>query len=483
MTLSAISNKFAKVSIVDYSEYIVLFIIIIINIFLKMPFFDLPINRDTGTFLFAGQEILRGRLPYIDFVDHKPPVSYFFAASLIYLFGDSIFIIRIFVLVTVILSALLVYKISKNLTNSNIIGVFSGLIYSLFISMPYSWSFDFMTTNLMELFGLFSIYIAVAYKSKKGLFIAGVLIGISALSKQPGILCFFIVIFLIRIQTLQSKPSNTQANKMLYHVLYFTAGLFTVIICLIIILFWYDLFWQFFYWVISRNFIIPSMSSSSKIIMFQEYILKDNFLLYTFAILGIILYCLTIIKNKTIKEGAASLFCMFWIVCFGFFFILTRQLQPHYFYSFVAPLSVFSAILFEKVYSNHKKTFYIFFAIFLIVFLVNYENQITNFKNEVITDHVGMDYKTQLEIGSDIKGLTKNNETILVLFSSPEYYFLSDREASIKYPQFNNNYISDNEGLKSIKDLITKKSQKVIVIRKNDWGSSEDTIKYIEIVG
>jgi hypothetical protein len=90
-----------------------------------------------------------------------------------------------------------------------------------------------------------------------------------------------------------------------------------------------------------------------------------------------------------------------------------------------------------------------------------------------------MDYKTQLEIGSDIKGLTKNYETILVLFSSPEYYFLSDREASIKYPQFNNNYISDNEGLKSIKDLITNKSQKVIVIRKNDWGSSEDTIKYI----
>jgi 4-amino-4-deoxy-L-arabinose transferase-like glycosyltransferase len=133
--------------------------------------------------------------PIIDFVDHKPLVSYFFAAILIYIFGDSIFILRIFVLVTVILSALLVYKISKHLTNSNIIGIYSGLIYSLFISMPYSWSFDFMTTNIMELFGLFSIFIAVAYKSNKGLFISGVLIGISALSKQPGILYFFIVRF------------------------------------------------------------------------------------------------------------------------------------------------------------------------------------------------------------------------------------------------------------------------------------------------
>jgi hypothetical protein len=153
---------------------------------------------------------------------------------------------------------------------------------------------------------------------------------------------------------------------------------------------------QFFYWVISRNLIMPSMSNSSKIIMFRKYILKDNFLLYTFAILGIILYYLTIIKNKKIKSGSASLLCMFWIACFGLFFILTRQLQPHYFYSLVAPLSILSAILFEKIYSNHKKTFILFFAIFLTVFLVNYENQITNFKNEVLTVHVGMDYKTQL---------------------------------------------------------------------------------------
>jgi hypothetical protein len=67
MTLRAIRDKFAKVSIIDYSECVILLLIIIINIFLKMPYFDLPLNRDTGTFLYAGQEIIRGRLPYYRF--------------------------------------------------------------------------------------------------------------------------------------------------------------------------------------------------------------------------------------------------------------------------------------------------------------------------------------------------------------------------------------------------------------------------------
>ncbi len=139
-----------------------------------------------------------------------------------------------------------------------------------------------------------------------------------------------------------------------------------------------------------------------------------------------------------------------------------------------------SAIFFERFNFNNKKIFKIFFIIFLLIFLLNYATQITKFKNEVVSAHVGIDYNTQLKIASDIIRLTKNDDKVLVLFSSPEYYFLSDREAPIKYPQFNQNYISEYDKISIIRGLIAKKSQKIIIVRTNDWGSSEDIVKYVK---
>ncbi len=256
MNIFSINNSFVgKLVRMPFSAIILL---IVLNIILKIPYFDLPLNRDAGTFLYAGQEILRGKLPYIDFVDNKPPMSYFFAAALIYLFGNSIFFMRLFVLITIIVSAFLVYGIGERLTNSKIVGVYSGLIYSLFISMPYTWSFEFMTTNLMEIFGLFSIFLAVKYKNGVGLSLSGAAASLSALSKQPGILFFFIVIFLIWIQTyLCSKFTTPQKRKITRQLIYFISGSLLVIIPFIFIIVSYNIFWQFFYWVINQNFIMP----------------------------------------------------------------------------------------------------------------------------------------------------------------------------------------------------------------------------------
>ncbi|MCD6364547.1 MAG: hypothetical protein J7M14_01600, partial [Planctomycetes bacterium] len=40
-----------------------------------------PIGRDSGVFLTGGQMLLQGKLPYVDFWDHKPPLIYFFNAA------------------------------------------------------------------------------------------------------------------------------------------------------------------------------------------------------------------------------------------------------------------------------------------------------------------------------------------------------------------------------------------------------------------
>jgi hypothetical protein len=37
-----------------------------------------PINRDSGGFLYGGQQILNGKLIYRDFWDNKPPVIFFY---------------------------------------------------------------------------------------------------------------------------------------------------------------------------------------------------------------------------------------------------------------------------------------------------------------------------------------------------------------------------------------------------------------------
>lgn len=443
------------------SDWFIIFLILIINVFLKIPYFTLPVNRDTGTFLYAGQEIIRGKTIYVDFVDHKPPLSYLFAAFFAFVSNNSIYFIRIFTLITVIISALLVFKIGYKFTNSRLCGYFSGIIYSLFISMPLTWSFDFMTTNFMEIFGLLSIFFILDNDNKWNLFMSGVMIGLSAISKPPGIVYLLIVFLTILIR-------EHQYQSIIKKFIYIIIGLGFISITIAILLLQNNILKEFIYWTFQRNVFLRPFPFSTKLSIFSTTVLRDNYLLY-FAAFCCILFTFAYYNGQKKPNLMTIVSCIFWIFAFILFYTFTPQIQTHYFYSLIAPLSIIAAIFFGSAAINNK-TRTVLLLIFFTIFHFNYGVQINNFSHEIVFSATGLDLKEQEQISSDIRNLTNPNEKVLILFSSPEYYYLSNREASTPYPQFNENYLSNTESFRIINNLISHKLQKIILIRHNDWG-------------
>ena len=314
----------------------------------------------------------------------------------------------------------------------------------------------------MELFGLFSIFFILDDDNKWNLFLSGIMIGLSAMSKQSGIV-YLPIIFLI---ILSREPHQYQLaiKKIAFPII----GLGFISAIITVFLLRYNILKEFIYWTIIRNISLAPATFSDKISVFLMTVINDNYLLYFLVFCSILS---TIIYYKYMKKSnlITIIICVFWICAFILLYSFTPQIQTHYFYSLIAPLSIIAAIFLERIVIN-KKILFACLLLFIALYCINYAVQIDNFSHNIVSSATGVDLKDQKQISSDIRNLTSPNEKVLILFSSPEYYFLSNRESSTPYPQFNDNYISNNEKPGIINNLILQESQKIILIRNNDWG-------------
>ena len=85
--------------------YIFLFVLSLLVLDFANPLFDKP-ARDGGFFLYAGQQILEGKIPYIDFWDSKGPAIFYINALGLWLGGGSrwgVWFVELFFVFTTIL--------------------------------------------------------------------------------------------------------------------------------------------------------------------------------------------------------------------------------------------------------------------------------------------------------------------------------------------------------------------------------------------
>ena len=69
-------------------SYVFLFLLTALTLNLANPLFDKP-SRDGGFFLYAGQQILNGKIPYLDFWDNKGPAIFYINALGLWLGSGS----------------------------------------------------------------------------------------------------------------------------------------------------------------------------------------------------------------------------------------------------------------------------------------------------------------------------------------------------------------------------------------------------------
>ena len=125
-------------------------------LFIRLPFFFRDyIDHDESTFIIMGASVADGYLPYEHLWDLKSPFLFYVFALIEYLFPDSFIAIRLFGLIVIYFSALLLMKIAdaSKLRNGFLVALGYVILSSLFGSLQ-----GVMSEHLAVLFILIVLY-------------------------------------------------------------------------------------------------------------------------------------------------------------------------------------------------------------------------------------------------------------------------------------------------------------------------------------
>jgi len=181
--------------------------------FLQYGIFIQPISPDMGFFLYRGQEILRGYLPYISQYDVKTPLTFFLCAGVIF-FSRLLGLSQLLAYRTLMVSlgsgtVVLTYLTARSGFEDEKIGFFSGIILMSFTFFG-KLSLAGRPKIPMIFFGMLSLYLI----HKRKWILAGSTASLSFLTWQPGgtfLLTAFLFIYLME----KKKNRRLESIKLL----------------------------------------------------------------------------------------------------------------------------------------------------------------------------------------------------------------------------------------------------------------------------
>ncbi len=164
------------------NECYLFFFYFLFAFFIRFPFFFRDyIDRDESTFILMGQSWVDGFLPYTQLWDLKPPITFLFFASIIYVFGKSFLAIRIAGVILVSLTAFFTYKIGASIAQKKI-GFWSGF-FVLILSSLFGSLQGVMSEHISITFFISALYLLIIKKSNFSYLLAGLLLGLSLMTK------------------------------------------------------------------------------------------------------------------------------------------------------------------------------------------------------------------------------------------------------------------------------------------------------------
>ena len=212
-------NYFTKFKNLFFSNLHFFLLIVILLIATRIGYWTLIVvdgKWDEITYLIAGREILRGKIPYIDFYEIKTVFSFFpyiFAS----IFENEIIAIRILGLISILISTYLLFLQCRKVSNENIAKIACFLFVGLNASIEYQNSG--ITLFIYPFLLLMSHILILAKKNSKNFFILGVLTSIVCLMR----LNFYPLAFINLILLIWLFKTNVKDT-----LLYIFGGLFPI---------------------------------------------------------------------------------------------------------------------------------------------------------------------------------------------------------------------------------------------------------------
>jgi hypothetical protein len=207
------------------SEWWFLAITTLLVLYVRIRHIDIAFERDEGEYTYAAQEILKGKIPYVDFYNMKLPGVYYFFALIFSVFPDNLFTVKVTLLFVNLFNALLVYFIAKRISSDNDTKIFAPTAAALYLLMSVGYGAQGWTANaehfmlLPALIGIYILLEAHRFHSLFRYFLSGCFLSWAFISKQHAI--GYILIAPIWLSTLFFKNNSENKNLKSFFKLFF----------------------------------------------------------------------------------------------------------------------------------------------------------------------------------------------------------------------------------------------------------------------
>ena len=185
-------------NLVQFAWWALATIVFALVIAIRIRLLGIPLERDEGEYAYAGQLILQGIPPYKLAYNMKFPGTYAAYALIMSIFGQTIAAIHLGLLLINVATIALIFFVGRRLINT-VAGVIAAAIYAVLSVSPSVLGLAAHATNFVVLFVLGGILLLLKEQAVTALelsqpnrlvqlFASGLLFGIGALMKQPGLL-------------------------------------------------------------------------------------------------------------------------------------------------------------------------------------------------------------------------------------------------------------------------------------------------------
>ena len=433
--------------LVQFAWWALAIIAFTLVIVIRIRLLEIPLERDEGEYAYAGQLILQGIPPYKLAYNMKFPGTYAAYAVIMSIFGQTIHAIHLGLLLVNFATIALIFLVGRRLVNT-MAGVTAAASYAVLSVSPSVLGLAAHATNFVVLPVLGGILLLLKEqrvtasepsqpKQLVRLFASGLLFGIGALMKQPGLLFILFGAIYIVWNDLNRRLS---LNRMLLRILIFATGVAVPLGVTSLILWHAGVFDKFCFWTINYAWQYGSLVSLSQapqmFFSSANEVVLTGWPVWILAGIGPLTGLWDQRTRASILFLIGFLFFSALAMCPGFYF------RPHYFIFILPAVSLLAGAAISKLIEILEGRPILIRFVPLLLFVVALSVPILLDKKifcEVSPNQAcGLIYPDNpfleaVRIGTYVSEQTEPGDTIAVLGSEPEIYFYSHRHSATGY--------------------------------------------------
>jgi dolichyl-phosphate-mannose-protein mannosyltransferase len=399
--------------------------IVVLTVAIRLPSLLHPQPIDSeAMYSVVANEIIDGGRPYADAVERKPPLLFWTYAAVFKIAGKYNWkALHMVALLWTLCAMAGLYVIGCELFDRN-----TGLVAALFYTVFQPWwtwkTLSFDSEMLMNLPIICAWAIAFGRGSSRlrpELFVAGVLLGMAFLLKQPAAIAAVPLGIYLLLPTYRASRSLTPTNS-LVQATTLTAGFFAVVGLVTIVLWKQGILRDAFYWTITDHD-VPHVFWKKGILLTLAFIGVCSLL-----ILGAVMACRD--KNEIWAGKMAERTALLWLLAASAIGAAAgARFYPHYYVQLIPPLVLLAAPYYARLWSRTiqpaywllgPRVTYVWLVLTIIVFSIKHWTGLARRREPSQT-------------GQYLSAHSDPADRIFVWGQSPEIYVDAHRRPACRY--------------------------------------------------